>query len=164
MYRENNILSREEALRLYTRGSSWFSTEEAKKGTLEPGQLADLVVLSDDYFSVPEKEIKNIESVITVVDGKIVYAVGDFRVYDQAPIPVLPEWSPIAVFGGYGAPLDVARAARAGVPIEQNHRHTADCRSHGCMHAAHRLLEGARQGTVPKYSDFWCNGCGCYAF
>lgn len=164
MYRQSNTLSREDALRLYTQGSSWFSTEEGKKGAIEPGQLADLAVLSDDYFSVSEEEIKNIESVVTVVDGKVVYATGDFRDYDTAPIPVLPEWSPIAVFGGYGAPLDVAKAARAGVPIEQTHQHTADCRSHGCMHAAHRLMEGARQGAAPRYSDFWGRGCGCYAF
>lgn len=163
MYKDSNILDREQALRLYTQGSSWFSSEEGKKGAIAPGQFADLSILTDDYFSVDDEEIKSIESVVTVVDGKVVYATGDYNDCAPAAIPVLPEWSPVAVFGGYGAPLDVAKAARAGVPIEQNHSHTADCHTNGCMHAAHRLLEGARGG-MPKYSDFWGSGCGCYAF
>jgi len=54
-------LDREEALKLYTMGSSWFSTEDGKKGALAPGQLADLAVLSGDYFSIPEEEIKHLE-------------------------------------------------------------------------------------------------------
>lgn len=67
MYREEDCLSREEALRLYTQGSTWFSSETGKKGAIVPGQLADMVVLSEDYFSVPEEEIKGIESVLTVM-------------------------------------------------------------------------------------------------
>jgi len=53
MYPENNRQDRMEALRLWTVGSSWFSTEDGKKGAIGPGQLADLAVLSSDYFSVP---------------------------------------------------------------------------------------------------------------
>src|SRR6202050_5624154 len=74
LYNENNRLERAEALRLYTVGSSWFSAEDGKKGSLLPGQLADLSVLSADYFSIPEDEIKHLESVLTIVGGKIVYA------------------------------------------------------------------------------------------
>jgi hypothetical protein len=90
-----------EALRLYTVGSSWFSSEEEQKGALIPGQLADLAVLSDDFFSIPEQRIKSLESVLTIVGGKVVYAAEEFR--DLAPplLPVLPEWSPVARFGGY---------------------------------------------------------------
>jgi predicted amidohydrolase YtcJ len=51
-------MSRMAALRLYTVGSSWFSGEDGKKGAIAPGQLADLAVLSEDYFSVPEERIK----------------------------------------------------------------------------------------------------------
>ena len=65
MYPEANRMSREEALRLYTVGSSWFSSEEGKKGSIELGQLADLAVLSADYFSVPEEEMKRLESVLS---------------------------------------------------------------------------------------------------
>jgi len=66
-------LTREEALRMFTRGNSWFLRMEDRIGTIEPGKLADLVVLDRDYFAVPEVEIKKIRSVMTVVDGKIVH-------------------------------------------------------------------------------------------
>jgi predicted amidohydrolase YtcJ len=66
-------LTREEALRMFTRGNSWFLRMEDRIGTIEPGKLADMVVLDRDYFTVPEVEIKKIRSVLTVVDGKIVH-------------------------------------------------------------------------------------------
>src|SRR6202035_1187173 len=55
IYSESNRMSREEALRLYTQGSSWFSAEDGTKGGLLPGQLADFAVLTADYFTVPEE-------------------------------------------------------------------------------------------------------------
>jgi len=78
LYPESNRLDRMEALRLYTLGSAWFSGEEAKKGSIEAGKLADLSVLSEDYFSVPEEHIKHLESVLTIVDGKLVHGSGEF--------------------------------------------------------------------------------------
>ena len=63
-----------EALRLFTVGSTWFSSLDGNKGSIAPGQLADLAVLSADYFSIPEEEIKRLESVLTIVGGKVVYA------------------------------------------------------------------------------------------
>ena len=66
----------QEALRLFTRGNSWFLRMEDKVGTIEPGKLADLVVLNKDYFTVPEVEIKQIRSVMTVVNGRIVHDTG----------------------------------------------------------------------------------------
>ena len=77
------------------------------------------------------KSNKGIESVLTIVGGKIVYAVQEFQNLDPAPLPVLPDWSPIKVYGGYGAPLDIRKAARAGVPMPQ-HQHNAECHHHGC--------------------------------
>jgi hypothetical protein len=71
-----HCLSRMEALRLYTAGSAWFSFEENDLGTLEPGKLADLVVLSDDYFTVPEESIPTLEAVLTLVGGRPVYTNG----------------------------------------------------------------------------------------
>ena len=109
MYPDNNRLSREEALRLYTQGSSWFSSESGKKGAIAAGQLADLVALTDDYFSVPEEKVKGIESVLTIVGGKIVHATKEFTPHAPPSIPVLPEWSPAKYFGGYGAPLTFGR-------------------------------------------------------
>src|SRR5438552_2841796 len=125
MYPGKDCLSREEALRLYTQGSSWLSSEHGKKGAIAVGQLADFVALTDDYFSVPEENIKAIESVLTVVGGKVVHATEEFSSFAPPSIPVLPEWSPVKVFGGYGAPLNVVKAARAGVPVE--HAPNADC-------------------------------------
>ena len=162
LYSEANCLSREEALMLYTKGSSWFSSESGKKGALAPGQLADLVVLTEDYLSVPEEQIKSIESVLTVVDGKIVHATEEFSSYAPPLLPVLPEWSPIKVFGGYGAPLDVKKAARAGVPF-QAHRHNAECKHHGCLHAWNQVLTAA-SNTRMRFSEFWGTGCDCFAF
>tara|TARA_B100000586_G_C19733821_1_gene270915 strand:- start:89 stop:376 length:288 start_codon:yes stop_codon:yes gene_type:complete len=66
-------ITRLEALRLYTGGSAWFSHDEDVLGSIEVGKLADLVVLSDDYLAVPEEQILNLSSVLTVVGGKIVY-------------------------------------------------------------------------------------------
>jgi predicted amidohydrolase YtcJ len=69
-------LTRMEALRLYTAENGWFFREEDQLGSIEPGKLADLVVLSDDFFDpkkVPDESIKKIQSVLTVVDGKVVY-------------------------------------------------------------------------------------------
>ena len=161
MYPDKNCLSREEALRLYTQGSSWFSSESGKKGMIAVGQLADLAALKDDYFSVPEEKIKSIESVLTVVGGQIVHATEEFTSHAPPAIQVLPEWSPIKVFGGYGAPLDVGKAARAGVPLL--HQHNAECHSHGCTHAAHQLLAGV-EAARSRYSGFFGLGCECFAF
>ncbi|HEY7390436.1 MAG TPA: amidohydrolase family protein [Bryobacteraceae bacterium] len=69
-------LTREEAIRLFTRHNPWFLRMENKIGTIETGKLADLVVLDRDYFSVPEAEIKKVRSVLTIVDGKIVHNSG----------------------------------------------------------------------------------------
>jgi predicted amidohydrolase YtcJ len=70
--------SREDALRLYTLGSAWFSHDEDKRGSLEVGKLADLAVLSADYLTVPTEEIGRIESLLTVLGGKVVYAAAAF--------------------------------------------------------------------------------------
>jgi predicted amidohydrolase YtcJ len=105
MYTEANRFDRMEALRLWTVGSSWFSSDEGKKGALVPGQLADITVLSADYFSIPEEQIKALESVLTIVGGKTVYAAAEFKGMSPPPLPVSPEWSPVATYGGWGAPL-----------------------------------------------------------
>ena len=70
--------SREEALRIYTEGSAWFAHDENRRGRLLPGMLADLAVLSDDYFAVSVSDIAKIKSVLTMVGGRIVHASGPF--------------------------------------------------------------------------------------
>jgi predicted amidohydrolase YtcJ len=81
---QTEIPSREDALRIYTEGSAWFAHDESRKGRLMPGMLADLVVLSDDYFTVPVSHIAKIKSLLTVVGGQIVYAAGPFSDLDAA--------------------------------------------------------------------------------
>jgi predicted amidohydrolase YtcJ len=97
-------LSREKALFLLTKGAAWFSREEDVKGDIKAGELADLVVLSGDYFSVPVEEIPNVESVLTIVDGRVVYASKEYEALAPTLPEILPSWSPVARFGGYGAP------------------------------------------------------------
>ncbi len=66
-------ISRIEALRLYTSSNGWFLREEREIGSIEKGKRADLVVLSDDYFTVPVDKIKDIKAMLTMVNGRVVY-------------------------------------------------------------------------------------------
>lgn len=156
LYPENNRLARMAALRLYTVGSSWFSSEEEQKGAIVQGHLADLAVLSDDYFSIPAERIKSLESVLTIVGGKPVYAAKEFKDLDPPSIPVVPEWSPVATYGGYYS----APAAPAAAKVMHlcsalcNHIHRATCQT------ASSTLSNA--GSL---SSFWGGiGCDCFAF
>jgi predicted amidohydrolase YtcJ len=75
---QEEIPSRHEALRLYASGSAWLDHSEGRRGTLQAGKLADLAVLSKDYLKVPVAEIGGIESLLTMVGGRIVYAAGAY--------------------------------------------------------------------------------------
>lgn len=104
LYDAENLLTREEALRVHTIGSAWFSGEETVKGRIAPGQFADFAILSDDYFAVPDDGIKSIQSVLTVVDGAIVCGAEEFsRIAPEMP-EVQPSWSPMRHFPPYWAP------------------------------------------------------------
>lgn len=125
MYDSGNRLDRMEALRLWTVGSSWFSTDESAKGSVAPGQLADVAVLSSDYFSIADEEIKHLESVLTIAGGKPVYAAEEFRELDPAIPPILPDWSPVANYGGFAMP------AAAPTPVQARQAgSTRRCRQH----------------------------------
>jgi hypothetical protein len=143
-------LDREEALKLYTMGSSWFSTEDGKKGALALGQLADLAVLSGDYFSIPEEEIKHLESVLTIVGGNVVYASEEFSKLAPPAVPVSPSWSPVKRYGGYAKALD----------------HTPGV-SHpaACSHVEAPPDDGTRSHlqVLGKFG-LWGLGCDCFAF
>jgi len=78
MRAQSQLVSREEALRMYTLGSSWFSAETQRKGSIEVDKLADLAVLNADYLTVPEEQIRSLESLLTMVGGQVVYATGRF--------------------------------------------------------------------------------------
>lgn len=95
LYRPDNTLDRVEALRLLTQGSAALSNENGHKGTLTPGAFADLAVLTDDYLTVPDARIPGIESVLTLVDGRIVHAAAEFSTLNP-PLPaVQPSYSPL---------------------------------------------------------------------
>jgi predicted amidohydrolase YtcJ len=72
-------LTRAEALRLYTLGSAWLTLEEGRKGSIEVGKYADLAVLNADYLTIPEEQIRSLQSLLTVVGGRIVYAAAPFQ-------------------------------------------------------------------------------------
>lgn len=144
LYPEANRLSRREALARFTRGSAWFSHEEHLKGSIEAGKFADLAILSDDYFSVPEEHIKSIESVVTVVGGKIVSAGGAFARLAPPPLPVSPSWSPVGLYGGSAHTNTHGSAHASRSHPTRNHHH----------HHPHRH----RRGTG------WSLDCDCFAF
>ncbi|MEL1263519.1 amidohydrolase [Pseudoxanthomonas putridarboris] len=98
---EDNRLTRAEALGLFTRRAAWFLNAESEMGMIAPGYLADFVLLDRDYFSVPESQIKSISSVLTVMDGRVVYGAQDYRALSPELPEILPAWSPIKHFGGY---------------------------------------------------------------
>lgn len=149
MYGSSNRLSRLEALRVWTKGSAWFSGEEATKGAIAPGELADFAILNKPYLDVPEDEIRSIESLCTVVGGRVVFGVsdGEARFADLAPppLPVSPSWSPVGVFGGYqnngvGAPPPIAAAAAGAVKLAAGHHCAHGQSAHGPL--GHDSLTG----------------------
>ncbi|HUR25805.1 MAG TPA: amidohydrolase, partial [Candidatus Thermoplasmatota archaeon] len=81
-------LTREEALAWMTRQAAWFTGDDDRKGMLREGLLADVAVLDQDYFSVPDDKVPQIQSLLTIAGGKIVHAVDPWN--DLAPsIPVM---------------------------------------------------------------------------
>ena len=98
---KDNRLSRVEALGLFTRTPAWFINAEAEMGMIAPGHLADFVLLDGDYFTVAESQIKSIASVLTVMDGRVVFGAQDYQSLSPALPEILPTWSPIKYFGGY---------------------------------------------------------------
>jgi hypothetical protein len=70
-------ISRQEAVRLYTRENAWFLNMEDKLGSIEAGKLADLVVLDKDYLAVTDEELKTVRPILTMVDGKVVHDTGE---------------------------------------------------------------------------------------
>jgi predicted amidohydrolase YtcJ len=146
LYREENRLDRSEALKLYTMGSSWFSTEDGKKGALRPGQLADFAILSADYFSIPEDDIKSLESSLTVVGGRVVYAADEFASMAPPDLPASPDWSPVNEYGGYH---------NERTPVEAREGATVQC-AHVHNHSKHVQVFGE--------SGLWSLGCDCFAF
>ncbi|WP_438003476.1 amidohydrolase [Sorangium sp. So ce321] len=148
LYPAASRLTREEALRLYTQGSSWMSRDEGARGAIAAGQLADLAVLSDDYFRVPDEEIQSLESVLTILGGKPVYAAGEFKPLDPGDLPVMPDWSPVHHHPGAWR----RSPAEEGI-VDRAHRQAP---THRCSTELPRWLSGLR-GLLD-------GGCECFAF
>ena len=145
LWSPQTCLDRTQALRLYTQGSAWFSREQEAKGALVPGQYADLAILSADYFSVEVEEIKEIESVLTIMDGEVVYAVGRYAQLAPPALPVVPDWCPVGEYGGAHRP--------APAPARTDHTRAG----HPPRTAALRP-SGSIWGSVPGLA------CPCFAF
>jgi predicted amidohydrolase YtcJ len=130
LYPQENRFDRTAALRLYTQGSAWFSHEETEKGAIKAGLLADATALTDDYFTVAGEAIKHIESVLTIVGGKVVYGASEFAALAPPAPPASPSWSPHNTYGGYQCAAGsgiVSTGAEHAV-----HRHGPDhCHGHG---------------------------------
>jgi len=167
LYNETR-LDRQTALELYTRGSAWFSQEQTKKGDIRTGMFADLAVLDRDYFTIEDEEIKKIEADLTIVDGKIVYANGDFSSFSPPHIPILPDWSPTNIYNGYPSKSSFqstiennAKADSKPGLTSQIHSCSGSCDVHAHSH------DIARMSNVPvnNYNAFWgALGCSCFAF
>jgi len=157
IYPAANRIDRETALRLWTEGSAWFSNESDKKGQIKVGQLADFAALSSDYFAVDEDAIAGLESVLTVVGGRVVFAADEFERLAPPPLRISPDWAPTArlalehrkeraaLFSGKRASADSARCCASA------------CTVHGHDHPHSAPASDPRA--------FWgVLGCSCFAF
>lgn len=161
IYPQRNCLDRETALRMWTEKVTWFSNEVGRKGRIEAGQFADLIVPDRDFFACAEGDIADTTSLLTMVGGKVVYAAGDFAALDHdAPPPAMPDWSPVRRFGGYAgwgdgkaAPVTMRQAAAA-----------CDCASACGVHGhSHADAWGSRVPAGDLKSFWGALGCSCWA-
>jgi predicted amidohydrolase YtcJ len=143
-------LDRSAALRLWTEGSAWFSSEQDRKGRLCKGRYADFTALDRDYFSVPDEAIRSIAAVLTVVGGRVVHGDQEFKHLAPGLPPAMPDWSPVRTSGG-GA---------------QNGTGPASAHAHRCQVHRHGPAPAARAPVGPDDArGFWgALGCSCFAF
>jgi predicted amidohydrolase YtcJ len=97
---EDDGLPRAEALNLFTRGAALFMNAETGVGMLVSVSLAEFALLNRDDFTVREDEIKSITSVLTVMDGKVVFGAQEYGALAPTLPDILPECSPLKPFGG----------------------------------------------------------------
>jgi predicted amidohydrolase YtcJ len=163
IYPQRNCLDRETALRMWTENVTWFSNEEGRKGRVQVGQLADVIVPDRDYFSCPEGEIADTTSDLTIVGGKVVYAAGDFAAHDKgAPPPAMPDWSPARNFGGYGAWADPTRATEPA--LGRKLAMSCDCANACAIHGHDHASAWSSKLPTTDLKSFWgALGCACWA-
>ncbi|KIY42099.1 amidohydrolase [Pseudomonas sp. 10-1B] len=166
LYPRANLLDRETALRMWTENVAWFSNEEGKRGRIQAGQFADLIVPSKDYFTVPEDEISFLTSDLTVVGGRMVYGAGDFAPLDDNPLPpAMPDWSPTRTFKGYGAWGEPDGAGRNSLaPLRAQAAASCGCASSCGLHGHDHARAWASNAPVSDAKSFFgALGCSCWA-
>jgi hypothetical protein len=150
-------LDRLAALELYTRGSAWFSGEQHVKGRLAPGMLADMALLSADFLTVPEGEIRNIQSALTVVGGRIVHGSGSYAPLAPAMPPASPSWSPVNSDGG------VYRAKAGDFRTAALLSASCGCGSACAVHGHEHHVTARAPVMAENASPFWgALGCNCW--
>jgi len=159
---QRNCLDRDTALRMWTENVTWFSNEQGKKGRIEAGQLADLIVPDRDFFRCTEDEIAGTTALLTLVGGKVVYGAGEFARFDDTSVPpAMPDWSPVRRYGGFAAwgkdkEADPAAAAKMAALCACD----TSCQVHG---HAHGKAWGSN-APVSDFKQFWgALGCACWA-
>jgi predicted amidohydrolase YtcJ len=160
LYPEERRLDRLAALRLMTVDGSWFSRETGKKGVLKPGAFADLTVLEKDFFTVPEEQIQDITSVLTVVAGKVVHGAGKYQPLAPPLPPASPSWSPVKTFGGYQS-----RKVSLGASDDKRYHYAALCAcASACrVHQHDHAYAGAAAAPTSDPKSFWgALGCSCF--
>jgi hypothetical protein len=142
---------------------TWFSNEEGKKGRIQVGQFADMIVPDRDYFSCPEDQIADTTSDLTIVGGKIVYGAGEFARHDaSAPPPAMPEWSPVRTFGGYGAWANSKRALEPA--LRRKLAASCNCADACAIHGHDHTSAWSGRLPVSDLKSFWgALGCACWA-
>jgi predicted amidohydrolase YtcJ len=150
-----NRLDRETALRVWTERNAWFSSEVGKKGQIRAGQLADLAVLSEDFFAVAEDRISGLTASLTMVGGVVVHGSDDFGQLAPPLPPPMPDWSPVRFHGGYQHEDPSARVmARAAATCGC----ATSCGVHGHNHGKAWGASVLTSGNL-----FWgALGCSCF--
>ncbi|HEY2051334.1 MAG TPA: amidohydrolase [Caulobacteraceae bacterium] len=163
LYPQSNCLDRETALRMWTENVTWFSNEEGRKGRIEVGQLADLIVPDRDYFACSEEAIADTTSDLTLVGGKVVFAAGRFAALDEgAPPPAMPDWSPVRAFGGYAAWADAGQAKPA---LARDLAAACGCANRCGVHGHAHARAWSSRIPAADLASFWgALGCACFAF
>lgn len=166
MYPRANCLNRETALRMWTEKVAWFSNEVGKRGRIQAGQFADLIVPSKDFFAVAEDEISFLTSDLTMVGGKVVYGAGEFAPLDDNPLPpAMPDWSPTRTYKGYGAWGDPEHAGRNSLaPLRAQAIASCGCASACGLHGHDHASAWASRNPVSDLKSFFgALGCSCWA-
>ncbi len=136
-----NRVDRATALAMFTTAGAALTGEEHLKGVLRTGYFGDLALLSEDYFTVPEPDIPHIESVLTVVGGRIVHAAAEYEGLDEELPPISPAWSPVAHHGGYRATSPTGRSGARQAEL------LGEAAAESALHRQWRAARGLAPGT-----------------